>query len=170
MGGGIAMCFANAGIPVKQVETSPEAMARGRAIIEKNYATSVARGSMSQEKMDRSLALIQGTLDYADIGDCDIVIEAAFEDMTIKQDIFRKLDAVMKPGAVLATNTSTLNIDKIAEVTSRPESVIGAHFFSPANVMKLLENVRGAKTSAQTIATAMAMAKTIGKIPVLAGN
>lgn len=170
MGGGIAMCFANAGIPVKQVEMSPEALARGRAIIEKNYTTSVSRGSLTQEKMDRSLALIQGTLDYADIADCDIVIEAAFEDLTIKQDIFRKLDAVMKPGAILATNTSTLDIDKIASVTARPESVIGTHFFSPANVMKLLENVRGAKTSAQTIATAMAMAKTIGKVAVLAGN
>lgn len=170
MGGGIAMCFANAGIPVKQVEMTPEAMARGRSIIEKNYTTSVSRGSITQEKMDRALALIQGTLDYADIADCDMVIEAAFEDMTIKQDIFRKLDAVMKAGAVLATNTSTLDIDKIAAVTSRPESVIGMHFFSPANVMKLLENVRGAKTSAQTIATAMAMAKTIGKVAVLAGN
>jgi 3-hydroxyacyl-CoA dehydrogenase len=170
MGGGIAMCFANAGIPVRQVEMTAEALARGRGIIEKNYATSLARGSITQEKMDRSLALIQGTLDYADIADCDIVIEAAFEDLAIKQDIFRKLDTVMKPGAILATNTSTLDIDKIAAVTARPGSVIGTHFFSPANVMKLLENVRGAHTSGQTIASAMAMAKSIGKVAVLAGN
>ena len=170
MGGGIAMCFANAGIAVRQLEMSPDALARGRGIIEKNYATSVARGSLAQQKADAALARIDGTLDYASIADCDIVIEAVFEDMAIKQDVFAKLDAVMKPDAILATNTSTLDIDRIAQATSRPESLIGAHFFSPANVMKLLEVVRGARTSTQTIVTTMALAKTIGKVAVLAGN
>ena len=170
MGGGIAMCFANAGIPVRLLDASAEGLARGRALIEKNYATSVSRGSLTQPKMDRALSLITPTLAFGEIADCDIVIEAAFEDMTVKQDIFRKLDAVMKPGAILATNTSTLDIDQIASATERPESVIGAHFFSPANVMKLLEVVRAGKTSPQTIVTTMALAKTLGKVGVLAGN
>jgi 3-hydroxyacyl-CoA dehydrogenase len=170
MGGGIAMCFANAGIPVWLLETTPEALARGRAIIEKNYATSVARGSLTRERADAALARITGTLQAAAIADADIVIEAAFEDMAVKQEIFRKLDAVMKPAAVLATNTSTLDIDRIAAVTSRPGQVVGAHFFSPANVMKLLEVVRARQTSPQTIVTTMALARIIGKIAVLAGN
>ena len=170
MGGGIAMCFANAGIPVWLLDANADALTRGRALIEKNYATSVARGSLTQERMDRALGLITGTLEYAAIADSDIVIEAAFEDMAIKQQVFRQLDAVMKPAAILATNTSTLDIDKIAAVTTRPESVIGAHFFSPANVMKLLEVVRAAKTSPQAIVTTMALARTIGKVGVLAGN
>jgi 3-hydroxyacyl-CoA dehydrogenase len=170
MGGGIAMCFANAGIPVWLIETTPEALAKGRALIEKNYATSVSRGSLTAERMSRALSLITGTLDYAAIGDADIVIEAAFEDMAVKQDIFRKLDAVMKPSAVMATNTSTLDVARIASATTRPADVIGAHFFSPANVMKLLEVVRAEHTSAQTIATTMALAKTIGKTAVLSGN
>jgi 3-hydroxyacyl-CoA dehydrogenase len=170
MGGGIAMCFANAGIPVWLLDANPEGLARGRALIEKNYATSVARGSLTQAKVDRALGLITGTLDYATVADADIVIEAAFEDMGIKQEVFRRLDAVMKPGAILATNTSTLDIDKIAAATSRPESVLGAHFFSPANVMKLLEVVRAAKSSPQAIVTTMALAKTLGKVGVLAGN
>ena len=170
MGGGIAMSFANAGIPVKLVDTTEEALVRGRGIIEKNYATSVSRGSMSQEKADRSLSLVTEVLDYAELADCDIVIEAVFEDMAIKQEVFRKLDAVMKPGSVLATNTSTLDIDKIAEVLTRPEDFIGTHFFSPANVMKLLEGVRAAKSSPQTIATVMQLAKQLGKVAVLAGN
>lgn len=170
MGGGIAMCFANAGIPVWLLDANAEGLARGRALIEKNYATSVARGSLTQAKMDSALALITGTLEYTAIAEADIVIEAAFEDMAIKQGVFAKLDAVMKPGAILATNTSTLDIDKIAAATGRPENVIGAHFFSPANVMRLLEVVRAAKTSAQTIATTMALAKAINKVGVLAGN
>ena len=170
MGGGIAMCFANAGIPVRLLDANAEGLARGRALIEKNYATSVARGSLAQAGMDRALGLITTTLDYASLADADIVVEAAFEDMAIKQAVFRQLDAVMKPGAILATNTSTLDIDKIASVTARPESVIGAHFFSPANVMKLLEVVRAGKTSPQAIVTTMALAKTIGKVGVLAGN
>jgi 3-hydroxyacyl-CoA dehydrogenase len=170
MGGGIAMCFANAGIPVWLLDATPEALARGRALIEKNYATSVARGSLTPQRMEQALALITGTLDYATVADADIVIEAAFEDMAVKQEIFRKLDAVMKPGAVLATNTSTLDIEKIAAATTRAGHVIGAHFFSPANVMKLLEVVRGAQTAPQTIVTTMALAKTIGKTAVLSGN
>jgi 3-hydroxyacyl-CoA dehydrogenase len=170
MGGGIAMCFANAGIPVRLLDADAEGLARGRALIEKNYAASVTRGSLTPERRDHALALIAGTLDYAALGDCDIVVEAAFEDMSVKQEVFRKLDAVMKPGAILATNTSTLDIDKIAAATRRPESVIGAHFFSPANVMKLLEVVRGAKTSPDVIGSTMALARSIGKTAVLSGN
>ncbi|WP_343051732.1 3-hydroxyacyl-CoA dehydrogenase NAD-binding domain-containing protein [Pseudaquabacterium terrae] len=170
MGGGIAMCFANAGLPVWLLDANPESLARGRALIEKNYATSVARGSLSQAQVDRALALITGTLEYAAIGDADIVVEAAFEDLVVKKHVFQQLDAVMKPSAVLATNTSTLDIDKIANATARPAQVIGAHFFSPANVMKLLEVVRGAATSPQVIVTTMALAKTIGKTAVLSGN
>jgi len=170
MGGGIAMCFANSGIPVTQVEMSQEALDRGRGIIEKNYATSVSRGSMSQANADKAMSLITGTVSYDDIADCDMVIEAVFEDMDIKKQVFTKLDAVMKPGAVLATNTSTLDIDQIASATKRPEAVVGTHFFSPANVMKLLEAVRGAKSSPQTLATAMGLAKKINKVAVLAGN
>jgi 3-hydroxyacyl-CoA dehydrogenase len=170
MGGGIAMCFANAGIPVRLLDADADGLARGLARIEKNYAASVKRGSLGAEGRDRALALVTGTLDHATLGDCDIVVEAVFEDMAIKQATFRRLDAVMKPGAILATNTSTLDIDRIAEVTSRPESVIGAHFFSPANVMKLLEVVRGAATSPEVIASTMALARRIGKTAVLAGN
>ncbi len=170
MGGGIAMCFANAGIPVRLLDADAEGLSRGRSLIEKNYAASVARGSLSTERRDHALALITGTLDYAALADCDIVVEAAFEDMAVKQAVFRKLDAVMKPGAILATNTSTLDIDEIAAATRRPESVIGAHFFSPASVMKLLEIVRGAKTSPEIVVSTMALAKAIGKTAVLAGN
>jgi 3-hydroxyacyl-CoA dehydrogenase len=170
MGGGIAMCFANAGIPVRLLDADAAGLARGRALIEKNYATSVARGSLSPEAMARALALITGTLDYASIHDADVVVEAAFEDMAVKQAVFRQLDAVMKPGAILATNTSTLDIDAIAGATARPEHVIGAHFFSPANVMKLLEVVRGARTAPEVIASTMALARTIGKVGVLSGN
>lgn len=170
MGGGIAMNFANAGIPVKILEVSQEALARGLGVIEKNYATSVARGSLKQEAMDRAMKLISGTQRYEDIGDADIVVEAVFEEMGVKKEVFAKLDKVMKPGAVLATNTSTLDIDEIAASTSRPQDVIGTHFFSPANVMKLLENVRGAKSSPETIATVMALGKTLKKVAVLAGN
>ena len=170
MGGGIAMVFANAGIPVTLVDVNPEALARGRGIVEKNYATSVGRGSMAQEKMDRSLSLIKTTTEYADLGDVDLVVEAVFEKMDLKKDIFARLDAVTPAHAILGSNTSSLNIDEIASATSRPEKVIGVHFFSPANVMKLLENVRGAKSSPETIATVMALGKQLGKVPVLAGN
>jgi 3-hydroxyacyl-CoA dehydrogenase len=169
MGGGIAMCFANVGIPVKLIDVQQDFLDRGMAVIRKNYANTVAKGSLKQEMMDKRMALIQPTLAYEDLKDVDLVIEAVFEDMAIKKDVFKKLDAVCKPGAILASNTSYLNIDDIASVTSRPQDVMGMHFFSPANVMRLLENVRGAKTSPDVYATAMKIGKTIGKVPVLVG-
>jgi 3-hydroxyacyl-CoA dehydrogenase len=170
MGGGIAMVFANAGIPVTLVDVNPDALARGRGIIEKNYATSVGRGSLSQDRMDRALSLIGATTDYADLGDVDLVVEAVFEKMELKKEIFARLDQTTPRHAILGSNTSSLNIDEIASATSRPDKVIGVHFFSPANVMKLLENVRGAASSHETIATVMALGKQLGKVPVLAGN
>ncbi|MCW5751714.1 MAG: enoyl-CoA hydratase/isomerase family protein [Alphaproteobacteria bacterium] len=170
MGGGIAMNFANAGVPVKLLENSQEALERGLKTIERNYATSVQRGSMAQAAMDRAMKLISGTQRYEEIGDADIVIEAVFEEMAVKKEVFARLDQVMKQGAILASNTSTLDIDEIASATKRPESVIGTHFFSPANVMRLLENVRGAKSSKETIASVMAMGRQIRKVAVLAGN
>jgi len=170
MGGGIAMAFANRGIPVTQLEMSAEALQRGRTTMQRNYETSVSRGSMTREAADANLARITGTLDYQDLHDCDLVIEAVFEDLTVKREVFGRLDAVVKPGAILASNTSTIDIDLIASATSRPEAVVGLHFFSPANVMKLLEVVRGAKSSPQTLASSMALAKRIGKVAVLAGN
>jgi len=170
MGGGIAMVFANAGIPVKLVDVSRDALDKGLGIVRKNYETSVGRGSMPRAKADAALALIDGTTDYDDLAGFDIAIEAVFEKMDLKKQIFARLDAVMKPGAILATNTSSLDIDQIASATERPEDVIGVHFFSPANVMKLQENVRGAKSSAQTIATVMELGKRLGKVAVLAGN
>ncbi len=169
MGGGIAMNFANVGIAVTLVEISQEGLDKGLSIIEKNYAATVKKGRLSQADMDTRMGLISGTLDYADFGDADIVIEAAFEGMALKKEIFGKLDAACKPGAILATNTSTLDINEIAAATSRPEDVIGTHFFSPANVMKLLEIVRADKTSAEVIATTMKLARTIQKVGVLVG-
>ncbi|MBE9539016.1 MAG: enoyl-CoA hydratase/isomerase family protein [Proteobacteria bacterium] len=169
MGGGIAMCLANAGIPVTLVETQQEFLDRGMATIKKNYATSVKRGRFSQEQADAFLANFSGTTNYADIGDVDIVIEAVFENMDIKKEVFAKLDASCKPGCILATNTSYLNVDEIAATTNRPQQVIGAHFFSPANVMKLLEVVRTEKTSPEVVQTFMKLAKKIGKIPVAVG-
>jgi len=170
MGGGIAMVFANAGIPVHLADISEEALARGLGTIRKNYETSVSRGSLAQDKADQALALISTATDYADFAQADIVVEAAFERMDIKRDIFTRLDAVMRPGAVLATNTSSLDIDEIAAATSRPGDVVGVHFFSPANVMKLQENIRGKLTSDETVATVMALGKTLGKNVVLARN
>ncbi|MDE0725064.1 MAG: 3-hydroxyacyl-CoA dehydrogenase NAD-binding domain-containing protein, partial [Alphaproteobacteria bacterium] len=170
MGGGIAMNFANAGIPVLMVEMADEALARGMAIIKRNYQNTVNKGRLSQEKMDQRMALFSTTTDYADIGDADLVIEAVFENMELKKEIFAKLDVHAKPGAVLASNTSTLSIDEIASATKRSESVIGMHFFSPANVMRLLEVVRGEKSSPETIATAMGIGRKVGKISVLVGN
>ncbi len=169
MGGGIAMVFANAGIPVRILEMNQAALDKGLATIRKNYAGSVARGRLAQDEMDARLARISPTLAYEDIGDADIAIEAAFEDMQVKKDVFAKLDSAMKRGAILATNTSTLDVDAIARTTSRPEAVIGTHFFSPANVMRLLEVVRGAKTSKEALATAMKLAKTLGKTAVVSG-
>ncbi len=170
MGGGIAMSLANAGIPVVQLETAQSALEKGRATMTKNYAGTVAKGRLQQEEMDRRLALMTGTLSYDDLADCDLVIEAVFEEMAVKREVFAKLDAVCKPGAILATNTSRLNIDEIAAATRRPQDVIGLHFFSPANVMRLLEVVRGAKTADDVIATAMQFGRTIRKLAILVGN
>ena len=170
MGGGIAMCFADAGIPVKILEANQEALDRGMARIRANYETSVKRGSLAQDEMEHRFARITPVLDYADLADADVAIEAIFEEMAPKQAVFRQLDAVMKPGALLLSNTSALNIDEIASVTKRPDVVAGAHFFSPANVMKLLEVVKGAATSAETMNTVMAMGRAIGKLSVGCGN
>ena len=170
MGGGIAMVFANAGVPVVLLDRDQDAVDKGLEKIRANYDISVSRGSMKSEARDKALSLIRTSTDYADFGDVDIAIEAVFEDLAVKSAIFRQLDAVAPAHAILATNTSALDIDQIAAATSRPDKVVGAHFFSPANVMKLLENVRGAKSSPETLATVMALGRQLGKIPVLAGN
>jgi len=169
MGGGIAMNFANAGIPVTIVEVKQEALDRGLGVIRKNYERTAARGGITVEDVEKRIGLIRGSLDMNDLAQVDMVIEAVFERMDIKKDIFTRLDAICKPGAILATNTSGLNIDEIASVTRRREAVIGLHFFSPANVMKLLEIVRADHTSKSVIATSMKLAKKIGKIAVLVG-
>ncbi len=169
MGGGIAMNFANAGVSTTIFEVNQEALDRGMDIIRKNYASTVQKGRMTQAEMDKRMALIKPTLSYDDFKDADFIIEAVFEEMDIKKDVFKKLDAVAKPGAVLATNTSTLDVNEIASVTKRPEAVIGTHFFSPANVMKLLEVVRGTKTSFEALAATMALAKRMSKVPVVVG-
>lgn len=169
MGGGIAMNFANAGIPVTVVETTQEALDRGLKVIRTNYENTAKRGGLKPEDVEKRMGLIKGSLSFDELKDADVVIEAVFENMDIKKEVFAKLDAVAKPGAILATNTSTLDVNEIASATKRPESVIGMHFFSPANVMRLLENVRGAKTSKETIATVMKLSKTIGKVGVLVG-
>ena len=140
MGGGIAMNFANVGIPVKVLEVSQEALDKGLAIVRKNYANTVAKGRLTQEQMDKRMGLLQGVLSYDELKDADLVIEAVFEDMGVKKQVFPALDEVCKPGAILATNTSYLDVDEIAAVTTRPADVLGLHFFSPANVMRLLEN------------------------------
>ena len=169
MGGGIAMNFLNAGVPVVMVETRQEALNRGVATIRKNYEATAQKGRMALEDVGKRMALLTPTLAMEDLADCDLVIEAVFELMSVKKEVFGKLDAIAKPGAILATNTSYLNVDEIAAATSRPESVVGLHFFSPANVMKLLEVVRGAKTSPAVVATAMKLGKTLGKVAVLVG-
>jgi 3-hydroxyacyl-CoA dehydrogenase len=170
MGGGIAMNYANAGIPVIVKEATQEALDRGIAVIRKNYANSVAKGRFSQAVMDRRMALITPQLTYDGFEEADIITEAVFEGMALKKEIFAAIDAIAKPSCILASNTSTLSIDEIAAVTSRPQMVIGTHFFSPANVMRLLEIVRGEKTSNETIATCMALAKKLNKTGVLVGN
>jgi 3-hydroxyacyl-CoA dehydrogenase len=170
MGGGIAMVFANAGIPVLLKETDQAALDRGLATIRKNYANSVKKGRFTQEQMDQRLARIQPTLAYDGFSEVDMVVEAVFEGMALKKQIFGELDKVAKQGAILASNTSTLNIDEIAAATSRPQWVIGTHFFSPANVMRLLEIVRGKASSKEVIATCMALSKKLGKVGVLVGN
>jgi 3-hydroxyacyl-CoA dehydrogenase len=169
MGGGIAMSLVNAGIPVTIVEMKQEALDRGMATIRKNYASTVSKRRLKQEEMDKRISLIRSSILLDDAKDADIVIEAVFERMDVKQDMFRKLDAVMKPGAILATNTSTLDVNAIADVTKRPQDVIGTHFFSPANVMRLLEVVRGAKTAKDVLATTMKLGKAIKKVPVVSG-
>jgi 3-hydroxyacyl-CoA dehydrogenase len=167
MGGGITMNFLNAGIPVTLVEMSQVALDRGLGVIRKNYEISAAKGRMTAEQVVARMALISPALELEALGQADLIIEAVFENMAIKQELFGKLDAVAKPGAILASNTSYLDIDAIAGSTSRPEAVLGLHFFSPANVMRLLEIVRGAKTSDAVLATALKLAKTIAKVPVV---
>ena len=169
MGGGISMNFLNAGIPVKILETKQDALDRGIATIKKNYEAQVKKGKLKEDKYAQRMALLTSTLSYDDIKDADLVIEAVFEEMGVKETVFKQLDAVMKPGAILASNTSTLDVNAIANFTKRPEDVIGMHFFSPANVMKLLEVVRGAKTAKDVLATVMALAKTIKKTAVVSG-
>ncbi len=169
MGGGIAMNFLNAGVPVAIVETQQAALERGLATIRRNYENTAKKGRLRPEDVETRMGLLSGGLDLAALADCDLVIEAVFENMAIKKDIFAKLDAIAKPGAILASNTSYLDIDEIAAATKRPENVIGLHFFSPANVMRLLEIVRGAKTSKSVVATSMQLAKKIGKVGVLVG-
>ena len=169
MGGGIAMNFANAGIPVTILEMKQEALDKGLATIRKNYENTMKKGKLSPEKFEQRVGLIKGSLSYDEIGQADIVVEAVFEDMGVKEQVFKKLDEVMKQGAILASNTSTLDVDKIAGFTKRPQDVIGLHFFSPANVMKLLEIVRGAKTGKDVLATSLALSKKIKKTGVVSG-
>jgi 3-hydroxyacyl-CoA dehydrogenase len=168
MGGGIAMCFANAGLPVTVIDTTQEALARGIGVIEKNYASMVKRGRLTEGELSKRMALIRGSLDYADLADADVIIEAVFESMALKKTIFAELDRVAKPGALLATNTSTLDVAEIARATARPAEVVGLHFFSPANVMPLLEVIRTDASGPAAIRTAMDLAKPLRKTPVLA--
>jgi len=169
MGGGISMNFLNAGIPVKILEMKQEALDRGIATIRKNYESQVKKGKLKQDKYDQRMSLLTTTLSYDDLKDADMVIEAVFEEMGVKEAVFKELDRVMKPGAILASNTSTLDMNRIASFTQRPQDVIGTHFFSPANVMKLLEVVRGEKTGKDVLATVMALGKKIKKTTVVSG-
>ncbi|MCC5808854.1 MAG: enoyl-CoA hydratase/isomerase family protein [Ectothiorhodospiraceae bacterium] len=169
MGGGIAMNFVNVGIPVKILEVKQDALDKGLAVIRRNYENTAKKGRISMDDVEKRMGLIQGTLSYDDLSDVDLVIEAVFESMDIKKKVFGELDRVCKPGAILATNTSTLDVDEIAASTKRPEDVVGMHFFSPANVMKLLENVRGEKTAKDVIATVMDLSKRIQKVGVCVG-
>jgi 3-hydroxyacyl-CoA dehydrogenase len=169
MGGGIAMCFANAGIPVTVIETSADLLQKGREGIAANYRATMARGGLSAEDMERRLGLMTGAVGIDAAAEADVVIEAVFEDMELKKRVFAELDRVAKPGALLATNTSTLDVDEIARATARPRDVVGTHFFSPANVMRLLEIVRGADSAPDAIATALSLARRLGKVPVVVG-
>ena len=169
MGGGISMNFLSAGIPVTIVEMAQEALDRGTGVMRKNYEASAAKGRISQAQVEQAMGALTATLKLEDLADCDLIIEAVFENMEVKKEIFGKLDKIAKPGAILASNTSYLNIDEIAASTSRPQDVLGLHFFSPANVMKLLEVVRGAKTAPDVLVTAMQLAKRIRKVAVVAG-
>ena len=169
MGGGIAMNFANIGIPVTIVEQQADALERGLGVIRKNYERTASRGGITKAQVEQRMGNLKGSLDLADLADCDLIIEAVFERMDIKKEVFGKLDKIAKPGAILASNTSYLDVNEIAAATSRPQDVIGTHFFSPANVMKLLELVRGDATGKDVINTLMKLAKKIGKVPVLVG-
>ena len=169
MGGGIAMNFLSAGIPVTIVEMAQEALDRGTGVIRKNYEATAAKGRMKPEQVEAAMGALTPTLDFDALGDCDLIIEAVYENMDVKKEIFTRLDSIAKPGAILASNTSYLDIDEIAAVTKRPQDVVGMHFFSPANVMKLLEVVRGAKTAPDVLATVMDLAKKIKKVAVVAG-
>jgi len=169
MGGGIAMNFLNAGLPVALLETKQEALDRGVATIRRNYENSAKKGKLTADEVEACMALLAPTLSYDALRDADLVIEAVFEDMGVKETVFRRLDEVCKPGAILASNTSYLDIDRIAAFTQRPQDVIGLHFFSPANVMRLLEIVRGAATAPDVLATSMALAKKIKKVAVVSG-
>ncbi len=169
MGGGIAMTFLNAGLPVTLLESSQPALDKGLATIRRNYDGAVKRGKLTPEKVEQRMALLASTLSYGDIGDADLVIEAVFEEIGVKDSVFRRLDEVMKPGALLATNTSTLDVNRIAAATGRPQDVVGMHYFSPANVMRLLEVVRGEQTSLDVLATVMQVAKKTGKTAVVSG-
>ncbi len=169
MGGGISMNFLSAGIPVTIVEMAQDALDRGTGTVRKNYEATAAKGRMTPEQVEQAMGALNPTLDFNALADCDLIIEAVFETMEIKQEIFGKLDKIAKPGAILASNTSYLNIDEIAAATSRPQDVVGLHFFSPANIMKLLEVVRGANTAPDVLVTAMQLAKRIKKVAVVAG-
>ena len=169
MGGGIAMAFLSAGLPVVLVEREEALLQRGADTIRRNYESTARKGRLTAEQFDAALGRLQTSLSYDDLADCDLVIEAVFEDVAVKTTVLRRLDQVVKPGAILASTTSYLDLDEIAAATRRPENVVGLHFFSPANVMRLVEVVRGAKTSPEVVATAMSLAKTLGKVAVLAG-
>jgi 3-hydroxyacyl-CoA dehydrogenase len=169
MGGGISMSFVNGGIPVTILEMADEALKRGLGVIEKNYNISVSRGSLTEEAKAKRMSMFTGTTEYNDLADCDLIIEAVFEEMGVKKQVFETLDRIAKPGAILASNTSYLDVNEIAAFTKRPQDVLGMHFFSPANVMKLLEIVRGDKTAPDVLATALAVGKQIAKVPVVVG-
>ena len=170
MGGGISMSFLNVGIPVTVLEVNQEALDKGISVIKRNYDIQVQRGRMSEAEVEERMSLLSGTTDYQGLSSADVIIEAVYENIDVKVETFKKIEAVAKPGAILASNTSGLDVDKMAEATARPEAVIGLHFFSPANVMKLLEVVRGENTSKETIATSMKLGRTLNKIAVLSGN
>src|SRR4029079_8553859 len=169
MGGGISMNFLSAGIPVTIFEMNQEALDRGTGVMRKNYEATAAKGRMTPDQVEKAMGLLTPTLDFEALADCDLIIEAVFEQMDVKKDIFTRLDKTVKQGAILASNTSYLNIDEIAAVTSRPQDVVGLHFFSPANVMKLLEVVRGARTAPDVLVTVMGLSKKIRKVAVVAG-
>ena len=169
MGGGIAMNFANAGIPVVVVDATDQGLERGLSLVRRNYQASAARGRLTAQDVEDRMGLLLGTLDYAELGDCDLIIEAVFEDMALKLDVCARVGAVANPGAILATNTSTLDVDVLAQATGRAADVVGLHFFSPANIMRLLEVVRGRQTAPDVLATVVAMALQIGKTPVVSG-